>query len=125
MKTYDPAKAPDTKAWLQLDEAKRTLLVENYHRTHGSELPSLRVHAVMHTIIENQLAENDEAVVRALARLVRQGLARHDAIHAIASVLAEHIFDRLKAADGPESANARYHAQVERLDATQWWKGAV
>jgi hypothetical protein len=52
-----------------------------------------------------------------------EGLTRHDAIHAIASVLAEHIHDlfSLVVADKNESA-AIYNAAVERLTAKSWLK---
>ncbi|MBI4740963.1 MAG: hypothetical protein HY777_05310 [Betaproteobacteria bacterium] len=125
MTAYDPAQSPDPQEWLQLDEQERIMLIEGYHESHGVELPSLKVHAIMHAIVENQLAEADDPVVRALARLVKQGLARHEAVHAIASVVAEHVFDLLEPKGGASSVNVRYHAQVERLDAAQWWNGAL
>jgi len=57
-----------------------------------------------------------------MRRLTAEGLARHDALHAIASVLAGEMQDLL--ADGagvpPEVAQARYDAAIERLTAAQW-----
>ncbi len=125
MTAYDPTKSPDPREWLQLDEQERITVIEGYHESHGVGLPSPKVHAIMHAIVENQLAEADDPVVRALARLVKQGLTRHDAVHAIASVVAEHVFDLLKSKGGASSVNVRYHAQVERLDAALWWNGAL
>ncbi len=52
----------------------------------GIDLPDLNIHATVHQIVENQLAENFPDVVEALDRLMHQGLNRHEAIHAIASV---------------------------------------
>jgi hypothetical protein len=47
-----------------------------------------RLHATAHVIVENQAAMGDATVVPAtLDRLMREGLDRHDAIHAIGSVL--------------------------------------
>lgn len=66
------------------------------------------------------MAASDEPVVRALARLIRQGLSRHDALHAIGSVVAEQIHDLLNVKDSPETARARYYAAIERLTAAQW-----
>lgn len=43
-------------------------------------------------VAENQLAEAYLLAVEALARLRRDGLSRHDAVHAIGSVLAEHLW---------------------------------
>jgi hypothetical protein len=50
------------------------------------------------------------------------GLSRHDAVHAIGSVLADHLYEATKAGD-EESANtvqARYDAAVEQLTAKEW-----
>ena len=74
----------------------------------------------MHVIVENQLALNDEPVVRALARLMKEGLSRHDAVHAIGSVVAENIHDLLKQEDSPDTVRVRYYAAVERLTAATW-----
>ena len=56
--------------------------------------PNAKVHAVMHAIIENQIALGDEIPVQRTAqRLMDEGLDRHDTIHAIGSVLVGHMFD--------------------------------
>jgi hypothetical protein len=57
-----------------------------------------------------------------MSRLKSEGLPRHEAIHAIGSVAAEHFFEVLKSTD-QEVANtvqARYDAAVERLTAKSW-----
>ena len=88
MERYDPLKAPDPKEWLSLDEQERIDLVQDYHRRARVELPNATGHAIAHVIVENQIALGDElAVERTLNRLVAEGLDRHDAIHAIGSVL--------------------------------------
>ena len=74
----------------------------------------------MHVVVENQLALADEPVVRALDRLVREGLSRHDAVHAIGSVVAEEIYVLLKEQDIPDTARTRYDAAIERLTAASW-----
>jgi hypothetical protein len=62
-----------------------------------SKLPvgqSARAHAATHVVVENQAAMGDATAVPAtLARLMREGLERHDAVHAIGSVLMQIIFD--------------------------------
>ena len=55
-----------------------------------------------------------------LRRLLKDGLSRHDAVHAIGSVVAEQIFDLLKLKDTPETSPARYYAAIERLTAATW-----
>ena len=122
MERYDPEIAPVAEDWLDLDEGERPLLVEAYHRDARISMPkgARKLHASMHVVVENQLAENDEPVVRALARLMKEGLTRHDAVHAIGSLVAEQIYDLLKQNDTPETSRARYYAAVERLTAQSW-----
>lgn len=87
MNRYEPSKTPDSAEWLALDEQERVALVEEFHRRARVDLPNVKLHATMHVVVENQLALNDEPVVRGLARLIKEGLTRHDAIHAIGSVV--------------------------------------
>ena len=123
MNRYEPSKAPDPAGWLALDEQERVVLVEEFHRRARVDLPNVKLHATMHVVVENQLALNDEPVVRGLARLIKEGLTRHDAIHAIGSVVAEQIYDLLKLGDTPETSRARYYAAIERLTAAEWRDG--
>ena len=87
MDSYDPDTTPIGPDWLNLDEGERIELVSSYHRRTKVRLPNSQLHAVIHVIIENQLALEEEAVVKALTRLQDEGLSRHDALHAIGSVL--------------------------------------
>lgn len=123
MNRYDPDKTPNPEQWLALDEQTRIRLVEDHHRAARTKLPNLKVHATFHAIIENQIAENTESVVRAMARLVAEGLSRHEAIHAVGSVLAEHIHDLFNAKADQNNSVAIYNAAVERLTAKGWRGG--
>lgn len=122
MQNYDPEIPPDPAEWLALDEQLRTLLVEAHHRNARVKLPNLTVHAAFHAIVENQIAEGLESVVRAMARLVKQGLTRHDALHAIGSCVADHFFEAMNTKDKnfASTATARYNAAVEQLTAEGW-----
>ena len=122
MERYDPEIPPDPGQWLALDEDERLILVEDYHSDARVRLPraARRLHATMHAVVENQLAENDDPVVRALSRLIKEGLSRHDAIHALGSVVARHLYEAMKENDTPETLRARYYAAVERLTAAEW-----
>jgi len=120
---YNPNSGPDPEEWLALDEQIRLDLVEEYHRLARTKLPSLAAHALLHAVIENQIAQNLESVVRAMARLTAEGLNRHDAIHAIASVLAMHIYDLLNAKADAANSHAVYFAAVEKLTAKVWRGG--
>jgi post-segregation antitoxin (ccd killing protein) len=122
LKHYDPEITPNPQAWLELDEGERIQLAERHHVAARVKLPNAHAHAVFHAIVENQIALNLEPVVRAVARLKKEGLSRHDAIHAVSNVLAEHLFDAAKEndLDADATSQARYNAAVERLSARQW-----
>ena len=122
MKHYDPDVAPNSKEWLELDEQERIKLAERYHRSRNIELPSLKAHAAFHAIVENQIAEGLGPVVRAMRRLTGEGLGRHEALHAIGSVLAEHLYVAIKSKDEDfaNTAQVRYDSAVERLTAAEW-----
>jgi hypothetical protein len=118
---YDPALAPDPARWLELDEGERIPLAEAYHRRAQIEVPNDKVHAIIHVVVENQVALGDELPVRqAIERLMGEGLDRHDAVHAVGSVLTAYLHDLLTAdAPQPDRLEA-YKKDVERLTAESW-----
>jgi hypothetical protein len=124
VKRYDPLMAPDPKRWLASDEGERQRLVEQYHRRQRVRLPNLRAHAAVHVVVENQVAMGDELpVAETLARLITEGLDRHEAIHAIGNVLAVYLYDLLKAPAPPPDPNPEYFAALKRLTAQAWRAG--
>jgi hypothetical protein len=122
VKRYDPEVPPVAVEWLALDEQHRIQLAESYHRAAREKVPNHTAHAAFHAIVENQIAEGLEPVVRAMARLMKQGLSRHDALHAVGSVVADHFFEAMNTKDEgfAASAQARYNSAVERLTAEEW-----
>jgi Domain of unknown function (DUF1841) len=78
----------------------------------------LEVHAVIHMAVETQLAEGHPEATTALDRLLRDGLDRHEALHAIGSVLAEELFDVMKS-KRPHDA-AAYARKLSSLTASSW-----
>ena len=120
MLKYDPEQSPNVSEWLALGEQERIDLALQFHKSARIKIPSAIAHASIHVIVENQIAENVEPVVRAMSRLQREGLSRHDALHAVASVLAEHIHEVLTTEDGASVPNEIYFAAVERLSAKGW-----
>jgi hypothetical protein len=131
---YDPLVAPEPMEWLALDEQERIDLIEDYHRRAGIRVPRATAHAVIHVVVENQIAEGDALPVqRTLQRLMGDGLDRHEAIHAIGSVLAAHMNDLVREARSNAShdnsgsspdPNLRYFAELERLTAEKWRRSA-
>lgn len=71
-------------------------------------------------MVENQLAERIPEVTGTLERLLNEGLDRHDAIHAIGSVLAEHLFNIMKTRPAGGDPHAAYFAALESLSAAKW-----
>jgi hypothetical protein len=118
---YDPLVAPDPDEWLSLEEDERIAMVSVFHRRARIRVPNARVHAVIHTVVENQIAEGDALPVRGtLERLMGEGLDRHDAIHAIGMVLMGHMNDLMKAGHAEGDPNLPYYAELERLTAEAW-----
>ncbi len=118
---YNPDIAPDPAAWLETDEDERLVAIQRFHARAGDRSPSPRMHAVIHLIVENQLAMPDQGVVRdAFSRLCNEGLNRHEALHAVGSVLAEHIVDLAKGAPATSGGTAEYHAKLAELSAARW-----
>jgi hypothetical protein len=91
---YDADDQPHSVAWLELDETERIDAVMDYHRRAGVKLENLKLHAITHVVVENQVALGEPTPVPAtLNRLVDEGLDRHEAIHAVGSILMNIVFD--------------------------------
>lgn len=121
--SYDPLIDVDRRQWLALSEQERLEQVQEYHRHLRIKLPNANLHALMHVIVENQLAEQYEPTVGTLTRLVGEGLDRHDAIHAIASIAAEEIHDLIRGSRQVFD-RAAYERRLTALTAAQWTKHA-
>jgi hypothetical protein len=123
MQSYDPMIALDPRQWNSLDEYERVALVVKYHQEAGIELPDENAHALLHVVIENQIAQGDELPVEAvLHRLTDDNLDRHDAVHAIAGILTNHIFELMHGEDAA-LGNDEYYAELEKLTAEKWQRG--
>lgn len=69
--------------------------------------------------MENQIALGDELPAAAtVRRLVRDGLSRHEAIHAVGSVLMNHLGQA--AGNGAEIDQEAYNAEVRALTEERW-----
>jgi hypothetical protein len=123
MNKYDAGREPDPGAWLDLDESTRMDLVVEYHRKHARRTPQIRAHSIIHTIVENQLAASETAAVQTIDRLRAEGLSRHDAIHAIGSVLAGHLHGLMQWDHSTqEDPNEAYAAALRKLTAANWYE---
>jgi hypothetical protein len=120
--TYDPEIAPDPSEWLALGEQERIDLGIAFHEAAGIILPDVRIHAAIHCAVETQIAEDFKPAIEAMRRLKREGLCRHDALHAVGTVLAGHLFHLMKSRSEGDRAtdNAAYATKLARLTA-KWW----
>jgi hypothetical protein len=120
---YDASEDP-LASWFGLDESEQADLVELYHseltEPHPA-MPNPRLHALFHAAVERQLMDEEALPVRhAFTRLLREGLSRHDAIHAIGQVLAEQVWQLVNDDSSTDDPNLAYFAALERLTADGW-----
>ena len=124
MDIYNPNKIVDAENWLALDEGIRIELVHDFHSNLDLELTedALRLHSSIHVIVENQLAMGVDLIPETFAKLTRQGLSRHETIHAIGAIISEDIFDVMKG-NTKEFSPKKYRRKLEKLTAKRWLKG--
>ena len=119
---YDPSVGPDPRGWLELDEGERVLLVRQYHKRAKERAGNPELHAIIHATVETQLAEGHPDARAAFERLSREGLERHNIVHAIGSVVAEDIYDIMKS-QRPHDPE-KYARRLRNLSAEAWLRGS-
>jgi len=119
MEKYDPNLAPDPEDWNNLDEGECMRLVKKYHECKQIELPNADVHAILHTVVENQILMGDEInTAKTLARLMTEGLDRHESLHAIGYIVIEHMH---KALESKTPFNEeKFNAELDDLSVEKW-----
>ena len=125
MKYYNPDKPLNVSEWLVLDDDQRKLLVSDFHESTEEEFQddsALTMHSYMHVVVENQIATNVDLVSETVTKLVRQGLSRHEAIHAISAIIVEYIFEMLNGSKS-EFCPKKYRRKLEKITAKRWRKG--
>jgi len=122
MASYDPNVRPASTEWLELDELDQVDLVTAYHTHERIAVSHLQMHALLHVVVENQLAEGIDVAGEAMERLMAEGLDRHEAIHAIGSVLLKHLQNLMQDdAVGPQP-HERYFQDLRALTVSTWNK---
>lgn len=120
--TYNPLKAPDPEEWIALDESERIELVLAYHTQAEIDMPDAYLHSVIHAVVEYQIAEGEKYPVKeTLERLMQEGLDRHDAIHAIGSVLIKYLWDVGTGINTSGDFTNDYFKEVSQLTAQKWF----
>jgi len=118
---YDPDLNPDPTEWMALDEGERLMRIEAHHRLAGIPMPDGPLHALCHIIVENQIALGDATPVRrTLARLIAEGLDRHEAIHALGMKIAGQFIAAATTGNSDLISTEAYFAEVEALTAEGW-----
>jgi hypothetical protein len=122
---YDPNRAPDAREWLALDEHERIRLAKNFHDAARVKVPNPKAHAGIHAIVENQIAEGFGPTCRAVDRLQKEGLTRHDAIHAVGSVIAQSVYTSMHGGNTASAGDLQrdLNAKIEALSAEAWRTG--
>lgn len=117
MTRYDPEHAPSPAAWLELGENERIRLIAAYHQDAGITPRNPQLHAAMHSVVENQLAEEMETVRDTIARLGVEGLSRHEAVHAVGIVVVSHLAKLMRPGVSGEFAVEDYFRELRALTA--------
>ena len=118
---YDPNTDPDPSQWGSLDDDEKLLIVQQYHERYDAELPDVALHSLVHTVVENQVALGDETpVANTLDRLKCEGLNRHEAIHAIASVFVTYIHEILNGPDH-KGHTEKYYEALNEFTVESWY----
>ena len=119
---YDPNRPPDPERWLRADDGEKAELVRRFHRRAGIRPPNEQIHALLHVVVENQVAMGDAIPSAAvLQRLMGEGVDRHEALHAMATVLARYLFDVLRD-DAPDvdPGHEAYFRELEAYTIQRW-----
>ena len=116
---YDPERAPVAAEWLALSESERLRAVANFHASSLKGTSGAKAHAVVHVVVETQLASGFGPSKRAALRLQKQGLTQHDSIHAIAAVVFKCIRENPFGAESVSAAvmQNRMNQELDALSA--------
>jgi hypothetical protein len=108
---YDPDLAPPPAVWLGMPEQERMRLAMNFH-TAKRMRGHIRHHAVLHVIVENYLAQGFGPATQALTALIRNGHARHDALHLIGQEIEQGM---ARTAENPSKMQSVISERLLRL----------
>ena len=123
MDTYNPLIEPKKDDWLESSEFDRIEAVREFHEKFDHDEfeddDALIIHCTLHVVVENQLAMGVELIPETFAKLTRQGLNRHDAIHAIGAIISEDIFYIMRG-EKSEFSPKQYRKNLEKITEKRW-----
>jgi len=125
---YDPNVPPDPAEWLELSEGDR---IDAVAAAHAGTLGFLdeggaRTHVALQAAVETQVAMGEpEPVPGKLEELMQGGLTRHEALHALMSVVGTLMWEIThKQIEGPDAVKARHLELLGELTARSWLETA-
>ena len=112
---YDPNVPQNHDDWLKISPSDRLRVAKNYHDS--ARIKASKGHAYLHVLVENQIACGSRSVIRALDSLQKDGMGRHDAIHAVAAVFAAYYraLPLTPTRDEQSNAQLRLNAELDVL----------
>ncbi len=118
---YRGDREPDPAFWNRLSEEEQIRAIIQHHRVRSIRVPDLRLHALAHLLVEQQLASRKApAANAALSRLLEDGLSRHEAVHAIGWVLTATL-NEASAGELEGDFGAMYEERLGQLTAESWF----
>lgn len=121
---YDPDIPPDPAEWLELTEGDRIDAVAAAHARTFELLDEggAQTHVALQAAVETQIAAGDpEPVPAKVEELMRGGLTRHEALHALSSVVATLMWEITHEEIGdPDVVQARHLELLDELTAQSW-----
>jgi hypothetical protein len=115
---YDADAPVDADTWLAHDEDDRLRAVLRHHRGRVERLHDRgydrQLHARLHLIVENQLADGQPATFATVERLCDAGLRRHVAVHMVIEALIQQI------ADGVDFDDEAWARRLAALQPGEW-----
>ncbi len=119
---YNLLHAPDPEEWTAHEESERINLVLDYHKRTEDDMPNVYLHSTIHAVVEYQIAGGEEHPVKqTLERLRQEGLDRHEAIHAIGSVLIKYLWETGTGENRSDDFSGDYFEEVSQLTAQKWF----
>jgi len=101
-------------------------ILEQHERQPHSGLKDaarLRLHVSLHVVAETQIRDgHPPATAETLKRLMAEGLSRHEAIHAICSVVAQEMTEVM--GDRRSFDESRFAGRLRALSAADWQREA-
>jgi hypothetical protein len=104
-----------------MSEDEQIYVVSRYHRRRRPRAPKPEFHVAVHVIVETQIAQDDPALVApTVARLQAEGLDRHQAVHAVATILTPLLASAGNESMSSEELAKAYDEGLARMTAERW-----